>query len=432
MSKAIPRLALLGVLAIQAAPVEAAPNIVVFLVDDQGWADTSLPHAPSDFYETPNLASLAAQGVSYTEAYASAAICGPSRASLMTGRTPAELGSTLNEPANIDAWETIPEALKGIDGYTTAHVGRWNIQGDPLLHGFDEVAVNLVGIGSAPHGDPKWMASVTTAALDFMAAATPPFYLQVSHFAPHLPLESYPDTLSYFQAKSPGAVHGNAQYASMVRDLDDALGQILAALPSNTFVIYTSDNGGWEKVSSNAPLRGGKGQLLEGGIRVPLVVAGPGVVPGTSGDFIAGWDLKNLIIELAGGVPGPDPAAVWHFPHRSVATNPVSAIRRGNLKLLYWWWGGRQVFDVVVDPGESVALPWGPEAVQMETDLLAYLQSVGAERAPPRPAPTGCGLSGEIALLLSPLWVIRRRRSHGGGPARTRSSPRNRTQEVTT
>jgi arylsulfatase A len=423
-------LALLGLLITQAPPAGAAPNIVVFLADDQGWADTALAHAPSDFYETPNLEALAAQGVSYTQAYSSAAICSPSRASLLTGRTPAELRATGNSLANIDGWETIPEALKAIDAYTAAHVGKWNLQRSPLDYGFDEVAVNHAGLLPSPPGDPKWMASITAEALDFMATATPPFYLQVSHFAPHVPLESYPDTLAYFQAKPPGAIHGNAAYASAVWDLDDALGQIVAALPPDTYIVYTSDNGGFRPSTSNAPLRGGKLELLEGGIRVPLVVAGPGIAAGTSGEFIAGWDLKNLLIEWAGGVPGPDPVPVWHFPHQLnlvlISTDPVSAIRQGDLKLIRFWWSGlRRVFDVVADPGESVPLPWSPAAAQMEADLNAYLAAVGAEQPPPRPRPpvAGCGLGPELALPLWVLWRLRGRVRERGTNAGTRCLP---------
>ena len=124
----------------------------------------------------------------YTQAYSPAAICRPSRASILTGRTPADLKFT-NDSADLfnAAWETIPEALKAIGPYTAAHIGKWHLSDTPGDHGFDHWDLNE-SQNNWPAGDPKWMASITQAALDFMATATPPFYLQISHFAVHAQL----------------------------------------------------------------------------------------------------------------------------------------------------------------------------------------------------------------------------------------------------
>lgn len=326
------------------------PNFVLVYVDDLGWADTSVEMIPgradtkSDFYQTPNLERFAKEGMVFSDAYAPAPVCTPSRNAMLHGMTPARmLNSTLNtkvSKANYRGKITIPQALKKANpDVVTAHFGKWHIPSiTPVAAGYD-VTENAKGTGNGegdylddmktflPEDDPKRMFSLTERSKEFIAEqveADRPFFLQLSHYAVHIWHDSLKETRDKYRTLprpskametdylpddqiSESAFKHNwlLNYAAMIEDLDRTFGDLLDCLDTfgiadNTVVIFTSDNGGG--LRGNRPLRGAKADLTEGGIRVPFVVRGPGVpCGGHCSEPVAGWDLLPTFYELAGG-----------------------------------------------------------------------------------------------------------------------------------
>jgi arylsulfatase A-like enzyme len=343
------------------------PNFVVILVDDLGWTD--LGCMGSTYYETPHIDRLAAEGILFTNGYAAAAVCSPTRAALLTGRYPARLGVTdwirpwwvigrlspedrnpteyvggpndkLLCPPNAFFMElgeiTIAELLKPA-GYVTAHIGKWHLGQEPhypTKQGFD---INIGGcdLGAPPrYFDPYQtrrqgeIVSIPTlpprkegeyltdreadeAAAFIRANKDRPFYLQVWHYCVHTPLQAKPEVEKRYAEKTP-THHKNPTYAAMIESVDDALGRILATLEEcglseKTLIIFTSDNGGLLGPTDNRPLRLGKGYPYEGGIRVPWIARWKGVIaPGQRCDVpISTIDVLPTVAELA-GVPLPE------------------------------------------------------------------------------------------------------------------------------
>jgi arylsulfatase A-like enzyme len=343
------------------------PNFVVILVDDLGWTD--LGCMGSTYYETPHIDRLAAEGILFTNGYAAAAVCSPTRAALLAGRYPARLGVTdwirpwwvigrlspedcnpteyvggpndkLLCPPNAFFMElgeiTIAELLKPA-GYVTAHIGKWHLGQEPhypTKQGFD---INIGGcdLGSPPrYFDPYQtrrqgeIVSIPTlpprkegeyltdreadeAAAFVRANKDRPFYLQVWHYCVHTPLQAKPEVEKRYAEKTP-THHKNPTYAAMIESVDDALGRILATLEEcglseKTLIIFTSDNGGLLGPTDNRPLRLGKGYPYEGGIRVPWIARWKGVIaPGQRCDVpISTIDVLPTVAELA-GVPLPE------------------------------------------------------------------------------------------------------------------------------
>ncbi len=270
------------------------PNIILILADDQGWTGTSVQMDPtiadshSDYYQTPNLESLAAKGMRFSQAYASAPVCTPTRASIQTGKSPAQLqmtdifigpdiinsnrfqnqymGLPLTPPIALGPMSndhlTIAEYVKSSHpNYVTAHYGKWHLGDTPntsaTANGFD-FSANRSG---NPNVDPKSSFTLTTLTNNFMrdrVNGEDPFFVQLSHRAPHLPVEARPQTVQKYESLPPGARHDNPSYAAMVEDLDTGVGMVLQkvkdlGIEDNTYIIYYSDNGAPMAISTNDP-----------------------------------------------------------------------------------------------------------------------------------------------------------------------------------
>lgn len=455
------------------------PNLVVFLVDDLGWQDLSLPlaGAPSPFnerYRTPNVERLAARGMRFTDAYAAAPVCSPTRVSLMTGRSPGAHGVTwwirnadrhtsrqhpaLDAPRwrvnGLQAGDLTLAGLLRDAGYRTIHVGKahWGAIGtsgaDPTRLGFERnVAGHALGgpgsfLGtqnfSADHrgGSRDWdvpglekyhgqeiflteaLALEARRELLEAAAEDRPFFLHFAPYAVHAPITANPRYLANYPDLEPR----EAAYATMVETMDAALGTVLdtleeLGLTEETLVVFTSDNGGLsahgrggERHVHNAPLRSGKGSAYEGGVRVPAVVAWPGVtahdatcgapivtqdlfptllaaarvpIPGWYAPVVEGRELAPLL--RGGAAPWGERALFWHQPHLWGADGPgiwpYSAIRRGRWKLIHEHAGGRlELYDLVEDLSETtdVAAEHPDVVRRLADELSAWVERSGA------------------------------------------------------
>ena len=301
------------------------PNIVLIFADDLGWKDVG--YQGTDFYETPNIDRLAKEGMVFTNGYAAAGNCQPSRACLMSGQyTPRHgvfaVGSTKRGAANemrllpipnvnglADDNVTMAEALKAA-GYVTGIFGKWHLSERPGVapdqQGFDTVFQSQSGWSKNEQGNPKGIYSLTQAAGEFMEKNKDrPFFVYLPHYAIHSALQSRPETLTKFKTKTPGEQHHNATYAGCTYDLDDGVGILMKkiaelGLEKNTLVIFTSDNGGTQQ-SSQEPLRGNKGSYYEGGVREPFIACWPGVIkPGSKCDVpVISQDLYPTFLVAA-------------------------------------------------------------------------------------------------------------------------------------
>ncbi len=423
-------LAITGCWSTLAAESSNKPNFILFLSDDQGWVDTSLqlmenrPDSKSNIYRTPNLERLASQGMRFSNAYAGGPICSPTRHSIQFGLTPARTHTTTHAglmPMNNDR-VTLPEMIKGADpDYVTAHFGKWHIKRSPEDMGYDVTdGSNTNGDGNThkvngkrvplPDDNPKQIFSVAKKANQFMeqqVKAGRPFYLQLSHYAPHVQHAALKSTISKYQKLIPGDDPDLELYAAMIEDLDTGLGLLLdkvdkLGITENTYIIYVSDNGGGFR--GNLPLQEGKGSLMEGGIRVPMVVRGPGIKPNSFCDVpVVCWDFFPTISDLIGNknplpeemdggslrplfenggkgeVKRPYDFMVFHFPEWTLS---YSAIRKGDYKLVKCWDNvNLLMFDLSEDIEESKNLAYvKPEiAEELHNDLMDYLKTADAE-----------------------------------------------------
>lgn len=387
------------------------PNVIVVSVDDLGWRE--LGCYGHTFNETPRIDRLAAEGTRFTQAYAAAPLCSPSRAALVTGQYPGRTGITdylRGEGAASDLHlstdlTSIPEVLRP-RGYTTGHIGKWHLTetysgdyrsrpGNPFAHGFDEViASEELYIGGGDYVHPYFFMPGLPArepgeyltdrladeAVDFVRRHRDrPFFLHVANYAVHTELAAKPGLLAKYRAKAGAGEPGKRpELAAMLESVDQQVGRIVDGLREhgiarNTLVLLTSDNGGPHR-PSNAPLRGGKGELYEGGIRVPLIAWWPG--SGARGrvteELASTIDVLPTAAALAGarvpaGVDGASLAPVirgrartsrdtlfWAYPHHIGDSRPHAAVRQGRFKLVRQLRDGREeLFDLVADPAES-------------------------------------------------------------------------------
>lgn len=415
------------------------PNIILMLADDQGWNGTSVPMHPDvagskgELFRTPHLEKFAAQGMRFSAAYAPAPVCSPTRISLQTGRSPAalhwtkaappEAGHKLTEPTNVksigDKETTVAELLRTA-GYATAHYGKWHIAGGgPAKHGYDDSDGDTGNEEAFKYTDPNpvnifGMVKSASAFMEKSKKSGKPFYVQMSWNALHAAGNANKATLAKYEKLNLGN-EKRTQVAAITEDLDGGVGELLKAiddlgLTENTYVIYTSDNGAGG--GSKGALNGGKGDVYEGGVRVPFIVRGPGVkanswchtrivgydllptfcewagVPAAKlPKAVEGGSLAKVIADGKGEVKRPREGLVFHFPHYQGDT-PHSAIIVGDLKLMKFYEDNRTVlFDLAKDLREQTDLSKKrPEdAAKLEKQLTDYLKAVDAQMPTPNP-----------------------------------------------
>ena len=417
------------------------PNIVFMLSDDQAWNGLSVAMAPDvpaskgERFQTPALERLAASGMRFSSAYAPAPVCSPTRISLQLGMSPARLhwtkaapreqGRRLLEPQNIrnipDDLTTIAELLRQA-GYATAHYGKWHIGGGgPARHGYDEHDGDTGNEHAFRFTDPNpvdifGMAERTAAFMEKSKAAGKPFFVQLSWNALHAAQNARKATLAKYGATG-DAVDKRIATLAITEDLDEGVGRVLAAIErlgiaDTTFVIFMSDNGGGG--GRRGVLSGGKGSVWEGGIRVPLIIRGPGV-PAESWCHVpvVGYDLFPTFCTWAGipdaalpeNLDGGSVAGliasggrgkvrrgreelVFHFPHYQSSDGPHSAIRLGDMKLIsFYETGDAKLFDLSQDLGEQTDLAaTRPDvAAELRRRLGAHLAAVSGQLPTPNP-----------------------------------------------
>lgn len=392
------------------------PNIVFILADDLGW--TELGCYGNSFNETPNLDKLAAGGMRFTAAYAAAPVCSPFRAALMTGQYPVRTGITdYLRPDDLKHLSldcvTLPEMLKEA-GYTTGIIGKWHLTGyaiqgatetPPNEHGFDEVIVSENrGIGAGSYffpyhfnkeidqrlrGKEHLIDRCNLEAVQFIERNKDrPFFLYLSHYAVHTRLNGKLELVAKYEAKPEGgkgfrASKNNPHLAAQLETIDQGVGMIRdklrdLGLLNDTIILFTSDNGGEDRVTSNAPLRAGKSTLYEGGIREPLIIYWPGVTrPGSVCDTPVGtMDFYPTFAQAAGSEPTQpvdgvslmpvlkDPSVrlerdtlCWHYPLQQphfLGGRSAGAIRKGDWKLIEFFDTGEvELYHLAKDLGEQ-------------------------------------------------------------------------------
>jgi arylsulfatase A-like enzyme len=423
------------------------PNFVAILGEGHGWSSTSVqmddavPGSKSAFVRTPNLEKLAQSGMRFANFYAPSPRCTPSRAAIFTGKSPAQLhmtfvgegkreiggnpnGRVIVPDSSIElptTETTIAELLKRA-GYATAHFGKWHLgRASPSRHGFDESdgPTNNGGPDNTVNPHPKQLYGMTERGMDFMTRqvkAGKPFYLQLSHYASREGGDASPAALAAVKAWGGDLSEREIAEAAADLDLDIAFGMVLKRLDelgiaNNTYVIFTADHG---SPGRNPPLSGGKGTVLEGGLRVPFIIRGPGIQAGACSRVRAvGEDLFPTIAALArvseplpksieggsltsvlanagkGSVHRPREEFVVHFPHYDKdPIGPASAILLGDFKLIRAYeTDALRLFNIAKDPGErhDLAQEMPDKAKELNQRLTDYLAAVNAQMPKPNP-----------------------------------------------
>lgn len=436
--------------------VVGRPNVVFILADDLGY--TSLACYGSKYYETPHIDRMAAEGLRMTDGYTCGPNCQPTRAALLSGQYGPRTGVyTVGGIGRFD-WRsrplrpvknvtelplekiTLAETLKKA-GYATGMFGKWHLGNDEAHHpharGFDEALVtagrhfNFVTDPPAHDTAGAYLADyLTDRAVDFIQRhQKEPFFLYLPHFGVHSPHEAKPELIEKFRTKAASGGHHDPTYAAMIASVDESVGRVLATLDEmnlaeRTLVIFSSDNGGVggyrsigldkEGITDNTPLKGGKGSLAEGGIRVPTIFRWKGTIePGrTDGTPINSVDLYPTLIELTGaqapadypldgasyarlltrGTPPEREALFWHFPGylgsgvNQWRTTPGGAIRAGDWKLIEYFEDGHlELYNLKIDLSEKHNLAASEPAKREE--LLGLLRNWRKEVGAKMPTP---------------------------------------------
>lgn len=435
------------------------PNIVLIFIDDMGWKDVGC--YGNDFVDTPRIDQLAKEGMRFTDFYAAGAVCSPTRCALQSGQNQARIGITdfiaghwrpferviTPRPATALPLDTVSvaESLKTV-GYETGYIGKWHLgrgaQFQPDRQGYDFSAV----IGG-PHLPGKYRVQgrrdlkpkagqyrtdfEADLSIDFIRDnKEKPFFLMLSPFAVHIPLGAMSQKVEKYRQKSASLKREfpHPVYAAMIEHCDDMVGRIVDAieaqgLTDNTMVVFTSDNGGLyrrydyreqadDNVSTQDPLKGEKGSLHEGGVRVPLIIKYPPLVkPGTvCAEPTITYDFYPTFVELAGGtlpknqtidgmslIPllnDPDTklkrsALYWHYPHYH-HDRPASSIRERDWKLIEYLdgTGDVELYQISNDIGETknLAAEKKGRVADLKQKLNAWRQDVSARMPIPNPS----------------------------------------------
>lgn len=401
------------------------PNIVFILADDLGINDLHCYGRAE--HHTPNLDQLAKEGMRFTNAYAAQSVCSPTRASILTGFTPARLNITTFLPGRSNAPSqmvlhpvinnTLPLEVRTLAdglhrrGYTSACIGKWHLGGNPVERGFDVYYPGQATTPPTVTEGGKGEFDLTQAAEQFIEQhQAKPFFLYLAHNNSHIPLGAQADRIKKF------ADTFNPTYAAMIETLDESVGRIMKkldklGLSKNTLFIFMSDNGGLHVLEGgqtpthNTPFRAGKGFLYEGGIRVPLIVRWPGRVKadstcdvpvistdwtptllvGLDGDVdVKGiYDGIDLIWLLTENNTPPARPLYWHQPHyMNQGSRPCGAIREGYWKLIEHYENGKlELFNLEKDIGETtdVSAKEPNRVAEMRGKLEKWRREVGAK-----------------------------------------------------
>ena len=437
------------------------PNFIIIYMDDLGWADTSVPMmdgeplSKSDYYQTPHLERLAERGMRFSNGYSPTPTCTGSRMSIQYGKTSARVQyrnvfDVLSKKQRPDGWDdevSMAAVVKAANkNYITAIFGkgmgsrRMDDAGYDVTDEFDTGA-NGNGHGSfidvkkkipIPDDNPKRIVDLTKRSVDFVKehAGKRPFYLMVSHYAVHVPFQASPQAIERCRQRwlamgrpdvdmasgedhKESEIYRDWQYAAMIEEADANLGALLDTLEQkgeldNTYIIFTSDNGGgkgWRDEEGNrfnGPLQEGKRSTFEGGLRVPFVIAGPGIEPGSQCDVpVVQWDFLPTLHDLSGseaplpaGVDGGSlrnvlargnagtvergaPGLIFHYPCHYHP--PISVIRIGDYKLMRQLNSGElKLFNVADDYREhyNLAAKMPDKAAEMDRIRQRYIEEV--------------------------------------------------------
>jgi arylsulfatase A-like enzyme len=443
----------------EAAHDPGRTHVLLIMTDDMGWLD--LGCQGNERLNTPRIDAFAKQGVRFTDAYAAAPVCSPTRAALITGRAPARLHITQHGADGPRFWPkdrtiqppparhilphqtvTIAERLQAA-GYATGFFGKWHLsgtnvrKGDPSTggpefypdrHGF-EINVGGCGFGGPPtYFDPFRIPTIeprregeylTDRLADetiawMHASRDRPKFACIWTYNPHFPLEAPEDLVRKYQGmEGPGLKR--AAYGGQIEAIDRAVGRVFDAIDrlgiaDRTLVIFTSDNGGWEGATDNRPLRSGKGDLYEGGIRVPLIIRWPGVTKAgaTNSTPVISMDLAATILDAVGVEVGDHesldgislrplltgqlprrPPLFFHYPHFAWhrSNRPAAAVRDGRYKLIRRFDDDSvELYDLSADIGERNDLAKQKPALtaSLRARLDAWLSETGADLPTPR------------------------------------------------
>lgn len=414
-----------------------SPNIILILTDDQGWSqrsglmDPENPKSGSSYLHTPAMDRIAEEGMRFTGGYSPAPLCTPTRRSILCGTSAARSGSEFESKWVPADHLTLPRALKQANPeYRCAHFGKWGEKmiSSPKECGYDvsdghtgNVTGGMADKMQPAHivEDPKRTGSVTDRSIEFIRNQTKagkPFYAQVSYYAVHLRTELLQTSLEKYQKKGAPDRAYSQGWAGMLEELDSGIGRLLDELDAlgisnNTYVVFTTDNGGRGTVpggdpkspAPNVPLSGAKHSLLEGGIRVPLMVRGPNIEAGSVCRVpVAGYDFLPTFHELAGGsgklseeLDGGSFVTLFSNPETDSVQRPIdglvfsrprqgmAVIRAGKWKLLAEVNSKREIqstrlFDVVEDIAEEhdLSTTRADKARQLQARLKTYLETV--------------------------------------------------------